>query len=154
MSWQRVSLSSEEGVTAVETTIVLFVLLLLIMFTYELLKFQSNISLIYINEEAAIQRMDMALLNNKPEKLDANFMKELKSTVSGNFFNALVYDNVKVECYSSITSTSTDTCSSKTKIIKVSYQVKRLFSSKWLCDLASLPITLEREVLTVNDYYQ
>ncbi|MGN8010286.1 TadE/TadG family type IV pilus assembly protein [Enterobacter sp. 22325] len=154
MMLKSVPINSEEGIASVETAIVFFPLFLLVMLTYELLMFQSNISLIYINEEIAMERMDMALLNSNPSELQSNFVAQLNSAVSDSFLNAIAYSNVNVECYNSILNTSNNTCSSSSKLIKVSYLVERRFASKWLCDIASLPVILEREVFYVNDYYQ
>lgn len=153
MILKSVSIKSEDGVASVETAIVFYLLFLLVMFAYEFMKFQSNISLIYINEEIAMERMDMALLKSEPEKLPINFLAQLNSTVSGNYLNALTYSDVKMECYKSISNTTASTCSMDSKIIKVSYIVKRRFASKLLCDIASLPVIIEREVFNVNDYY-
>ncbi|MFP2428849.1 TadE/TadG family type IV pilus assembly protein [Enterobacter ludwigii] len=154
MVLKSVLIKSEDGVASVETAIVFYLLFLLIMFAYEFINFQSNISLIYINEEIAIERMDMALLNSEPGELSSNFLAQLNSTASGRYLNALAYSDVKVECYNSISDTLNSACSPNSKIIKVSYIVKRRFASKWLCDIASLPVILEREVFNVNDYYQ
>lgn len=154
MSWRLSAVNSDKGVTSIETTMVFFILFLMIMFTYEFLKFQSNISLIYINEALASEKIDLALLDGKSDKLRDNFLTQLKSSSTGGWFNALSYSDIAVECYASVSTQQPDKCSNSSKIIKISYRVTRLFTNDQICSISSLPVTLAREVLAVNDYYQ
>lgn len=146
-------IKADNGAAAIEFTMVFLLLFVIIAVTYEYLKYQTDISLIHLNEALATERIDMALLKVDPDKIEGQFLTQLKSTQSNGFFDGVSYSNVKMECYSSIRSTTTASCDEKSKIIKISYTVKRLYVSKIINDLAKLPTTLDREIIAINDYY-
>ncbi|EGT5657361.1 MULTISPECIES: hypothetical protein [Citrobacter] len=145
---------SESGVASIETSMVFLIIFMFIMFTYEILKFQNDMAMIALNESLATERSDLALLKSEPDKLSFDFDEQIKSLGTGNYFNSLKYKPSAVECYSDISKTTAEKCSEKSKIIKFSYEVKRLASSDEICELFGLPVVLIRETIAVNDYYR
>lgn len=147
-------LSSESGIASIETSMVFMIIFIFIMFIYETLKLQNDMAMIALNESLAIERSDLALLRNEPEKLSVFFDEQIKSMGKGDYFNSLKYQPSEVKCYRDLSKTIAETCSEKSKILKFSYKVERLASNEEICELFGYPVVLSREIVTVNDYYR
>ncbi|NDJ59222.1 hypothetical protein GWD52_19990 [Enterobacteriaceae bacterium 4M9] len=145
---------SESGIASIETSMVFMIIFIFIMFNYEFLKFQNDMSIIALNESLATERVDLALLRGSPENLSSLFDKQLHELSQGSYFNAIKYQPSTVECYRDLSTNTPESCTEKSKVIKFIYEVKRLATSDEICDLFGLPVNLEREVVTVNDYYR
>lgn len=147
-------LHSEEGIAAIETSMVFMIIFMFIMFTYEFLKYQNDMAAIALYEALAVERTDLALLKSDPEKLSTDFDAQLKALSGGFFFNSPQYEPAVVECFTDLSKAVPEKCSDKTKLIKFTYEVKRSASSEEICELFGLSIVLQREIVTINDYYK
>ncbi len=143
----------ERGISTIEVSVLLPILFIILMMIYEVLRFQNDISIIYFNEEFSSQRVDLSFLNNDVEKINENFLADLKKSGSEFYFSALVYSETKITCYEDLNIKIGKKCGKKTKLIKISYQIQREYSSDWISGLLSFPKKFDREVFIVNDYF-
>ncbi|NUU69105.1 hypothetical protein HQN64_23855 [Enterobacteriaceae bacterium BIT-l23] len=148
------TLSCERGVATIEMSMVFMIIFVFIVFTYELLKFQNDVMMIAFNEDLAVARIDLAKLNDNPVQLATDFDQQIQSSGQWEYFNSLSYKPSQIQCFDNISQRTPGNCSEKSKLIKFTYQVEREKSAEEICELLGLPITLSREVITVNDYFK
>jgi len=146
-------IKDNDGIATIEVTLLLPILFVILAMTYEVLKFQNDIAMVYFNEEFAVQHVDLALLANKPGDIKLNFLSDLNNNSNAFYFNSLEYSGLTISCYENIDVNYKRSCSKKTKLIKINYTVKRRYTSDITTKIVSLPKMLQREVFITNDYY-
>jgi len=146
-------IKGDAGITTIEVTLLLPLLFVILAMTYEVLKFQNDIAMVYFNEEFATQHVDLALLNNQSSKIKLNFIDDLNNNNNSFYFNSLKYSDLTILCYDNIDTKYSRACSKNTKLIKINYIVRRMYTSDITNKIVSLPRILHREVFITNDYY-
>lgn len=144
------SLNSENGSAALEAPVAIFILMLLISFIYEFLKYQHDIAMIYYSEQIAVSRVNVADLKDKSSSIPNAFLGQLKESSEGPF-DAIDYSNVVMTCQDK--NFNKVSCNQYSRIIRFSYLARREYINVMINDFFSLPVTLNREVYLFNDYY-
>lgn len=153
MKITRDFLKDERGFATLEFSFTFFILMIMIMSIYDVLKFQNDMGMVYFNEQAAKHRVDLVLLNGKSDEIVKNFEAELDKSGRNTFFRSLRYFDVTLRCYNSLSLDYAVTCGKTSKLLRVNYKVRRKFTDNYISALLNIPVEFEREVFIVNDYY-
>jgi hypothetical protein len=146
-------LKEESGVATIEATLCISIIMFLFFFIYETLKFQTDIAMITYNEQIAIHRMDVSMLNTRYTELRSQFAGQLEQDNASNYFSTLAYTDVRIHCYNNLDLKQTTSCGRYDKIVNFTYTVTRKYTNPVFTSLLSLPVDIKREVFLINDYY-
>lgn len=146
-------INNENGVSSIEACLLLPVIFFIIAMIYEVLKFQNDIAVIYINEEVATNHVDLSFLDKKVDAMTVDYLYFLNKYGNEFYFNSLSYSDVAIRCYKHINLTLVAPCDKNAKLISITYKVKREFTNDYISDFLSLPQQFDREVFVINDYY-
>lgn len=143
----------DSGVVSIEMVIVFFSIFCLVAIIYEGLKFQNDMSLMYLNERLATNQVDLMLLDGQSNVILDEFIHNINYLHDSSYFNSLDYSNFSLSCSGEL-SVKEVACDKNAKLIRIKFDVTRLYTSKFINDLLSLPKEFNREVVLVDDYYK